>query len=60
MNEEIVWDHKVDAARVEGPVEKVSLKEVREAIRKMKQGEASGLSEVTTEMIFAGIELQRK
>ena len=39
---------------VEGPVEKVSRKEVREAIRKMKQGKAAGLSEVTTEMIVAG------
>ena len=39
---------------VEGPVEQVSRKEVREAIRKMKQGKAAGLSEVTTEMIVAG------
>ena len=39
---------------VEGPVEKVSRKEVREAIRKMKQGKAAGLSEVATEMIAAG------
>ena len=54
MNEENAWDHKVDAAMVEGPVEKVSRKEVREAIRKMKQGKAAGLSEVTTEMIVAG------
>ena len=53
MNEENAWDHKVDAAMVEGPVEKVSRKEVREAIRKMKRGKAAGLSEVTTEMIVA-------
>ena len=33
MNEENAWDHEVDAAMVEGPVEKVSRKEVREAIR---------------------------
>ena len=39
---------------VEGPVEKVSCKEVREAIRKMKQGKATGLSEITREMIVAG------
>ena len=50
----ILCDHKVDAAKVEGPVEKVSHEEVREAIRKMKQGKATGLSEVTTEMIVAG------
>ena len=54
MNEENAWDHKVDAAMVEGPVEKVSRKEVREAIRKMKQGKAARVSEVTTEMIVAG------
>ena len=54
MNEENAWDHKVDAAMVEGPVEKVSRKEVREAIRKMKQEKAEGLSEVTTEIIAAG------
>ena len=39
---------------VKGPVEKVSRKEVRETIRKRKQGKAVGLSEVTTEMIVAG------
>ena len=54
MTEENAWDHKVDAAMVEGPVEKVSRKEVREAIRKMKQGKAAGFSEVTTKMIVAG------
>ena len=54
MNEENAWDHKVDAAMVEGPVEKVSCEEVREAIRKIKQEKAAGLSEVTTEMIVPG------
>ena len=44
----------MDAAMVEEPVEKVSRKEVRETIRKMKQGKAAGLSEVTTEMIVPG------
>ena len=53
MNEENAWDNKMDAAMVEGPVEKVSCK-MKEAIRKMKQGKAAGLSEVTTEMIVAG------
>ena len=53
MNEENAWDHKMDAAMVEGPVEKVSRKEVREAIGKMKVGKAAGLSEIT-EMIVAG------
>ena len=60
MNEENAWDHKVDAAMVEGPVEKVSREEAREAIRKMKQGKAVGLSEVTTEMIVAGGRIAKK
>ena len=54
MNEENAWDHKVEAAMVEGPVEKISHKEMREAIRKMKRGKAAGLSEIITEMIVAG------
>ena len=54
INEENTWDHNVDAAMVEGPVEKVSHEEVREAITKMKQGKAARLSEVTTEMIVVG------
>ena len=39
---------------VEGPVVKVSRKEVRKATRKMKQEKAAGLSEITTVMIVAG------
>ena len=54
MSEENTRDHKVDAAMVEGPVEKVSHKKVREVIRKMKEGKAAGLSETTMEMIVAG------
>ena len=53
-NVENAWDHEVNAVMFEGPVEKVSREEVREAIRKMKQGKAAGLSEVTTEKIVAG------
>ena len=60
MNEEKAWDHKVDVAVVEGPVEKVSHEEVREEIRKMKQGKAARLSEVTTEMIVAGGRIAEK
>ena len=47
MNEKNAWDHKVDAAMFEGPVGKVSYKEVREAIRKMKHEKAARLSEIT-------------
>ena len=60
MNEENAWDHKMDTSMVDGPVEKVFREEVREAIRNMKQGKAAGLSEVTTEMTVAGVDLQRK
>ena len=35
MNEENPWDHRVDAAMIKWPVEKVTCKKVREAIRKM-------------------------
>ena len=44
----------MDAAIVDGPVEKVSRKEVREVIRKMKQEKVVGLFKVTTKMIVAG------
>ena len=54
MKEENAWDHKLDATMVEGPVEKVSCKKVRETIRKMKQEKAAELFEVTTEIIVAG------
>ena len=45
INEENALNHKMDAAMVEGPVEKVSCKEVKKAIQKMKQEKAAGLSE---------------
>ena len=54
MNEEKAWSYKVDASMIERPVEKVSLKEVREAIRKMKQRKVAVFSKITTEMIVAG------
>ena len=59
-NEENVRDHKVDIAMVEEPVEKVSCKEVREAIRKTKQGKAGGLPEITTTIIVAGGRIAEK
>ena len=37
INEENAWDHKVEAAMVEEPVEKVFCEKVREEIRTMKQ-----------------------
>ena len=44
----------MNAAMAEGTVEKVSRKEVGEAIRKIKQRKAARLSEIATEMIVAG------
>ena len=60
MNEKNAWKHKVDATLVEAPVEKVSRKEVREAIRKIKHGNTAGLSEIKTEMIVAGGRIGKK
>jgi len=48
MNEENDWYHVV-----EGPVERVTRKEVVEALKKINQGKAAGLSEISTEMIMA-------
>ena len=44
----------MNAATVEGTVEKVSRKEVRKAIRNIKQRKAARLSEIAMEMIVAG------
>ena len=46
MNEENEWDQNLKAELVEGPVERVSQKEVVKAIREMKEGKAAGPSEV--------------
>jgi len=40
------WDHMVEADVVERPVERVTRKEVVEAIKKRKRGIAAGLSEM--------------
>ena len=49
---------------VEGPVEEVSLEEITSAMKKMKLGKASGLSEVSIKMINAsgkvGIDVMMK
>ena len=47
MNVENDWDGEVDLAPVEGPWEKVSEKEVWEALKRMKKGKSFGPSEVT-------------
>ena len=57
MNEENDWDQVTDAAMLEGPVERVSREEVVKAMRGMKTGKATGLSEVSVEMITASGEM---
>ena len=42
MNVENDWDGEVDSVPVEGPWEKVSEKEVWEALKKIKKGKSSG------------------
>ena len=53
MNRENNWDQMVDTDVMEGPVERVTSKEITEAMQKMKSGKAAGLSEVSVEMIRA-------
>ena len=50
MNVKNDWDGEVDYVPVKGPWEKVSEKEMWEALKKMKKGKSSGPSEVTCEM----------
>ena len=57
INEEYEWDQNVQANLVEGPVERVSCKEVVKALGKMKAGKAAGHSEVSVEMIAVSGEI---
>ena len=50
MNVENKWYGEVDYVFVEGSWEKVSEKEMWEALKKMKKGKSSGPSEVSFEM----------
>ena len=50
-NKENAWDQKTEIDIVEGSMEELSLGEITSAIKKMKLGKASGLSEVSMEMI---------
>ena len=64
MNKENTWDQKTEIGIVEGPVKEVSLEKITSAMKKMKLGKASGLSEVSMEMIKAsakvGIDVMMK
>ena len=53
INKENTWDRKTEIGIVEDPVEEVSLEKITSAIKKMILGKASGLSEVSMEMINA-------
>jgi hypothetical protein len=64
MNEENEWDGVVDVDVVHGPIDRVTMKEVMTAIKAMKLGKATGVSEVAAEHIAAsgmvGIEVITK
>ena len=53
MNEENEWDRMVETDVVERPVEKVGRDEIVEAMQRMKSGKATGISEISVEMIVA-------
>ena len=50
MNIENDWDGEVDYVLVDGQREKVTEKEVWEALKRMKKGRSSGPSEISCEM----------
>ena len=53
INKENAQDQKTETGILEIPVEEVFLEEITSAMKKMKLGKASGLSEVSMEMINA-------
>jgi hypothetical protein len=53
MNEENEWDGEVEADVVQGPIERVTAGEVMRAIKAMKLGKASGVTEVVAEHVVA-------
>ena len=53
INKVNAWDQKTEIGIMEGPVEEVSLQEKTSAMKKVKLGKTSGLSEVSMEMIKA-------
>ena len=57
MNEENEWDRMVETDLVEGPMEKVVRDEIVEAMQSMKSRKATGISEVSVEMIVASGEI---
>ena len=53
MKKKNAWDQKTKIGIVRGAVEEVSLEKITSAMKKMKTGKASGLSEMSMEMINA-------
>ena len=54
LNTENSWDETLEEERVEGPPEKITTEEVKEAIDHLKNGKASGPTGVVGEMLKAG------
>jgi hypothetical protein len=57
MNEENEWDGEVETNVVQGPIERVTEGEVRRAIKAMKLGKASGVTDVVAEHVVASGEI---
>ena len=57
MNEENEWDYMLETDVVEGPVEKAARNESVEAMQRIKSGKATGLSEVSVEMVVVKSEI---
>ena len=51
LNEENDWDGICESDKVEGPISKIEMGEVRKAIGDSKEGKASATTEVVTEML---------
>jgi len=56
-NEENEWDGEVETNVVQGPIERVTEGEVRRAIKAMKLGKASGVTDVVAEHVVASGEI---
>ena len=53
INEENEWDGDVEVAVTHGPIEEVTMEEVEKAVKSMKLGKATAVSEVAAEHIIA-------
>ena len=60
MNEKNKWNSMEKTDVVEGPLEKVARNEIVKAMQRMKSGNATGLIEVSVEMIVVSGEIGMK